>query len=66
MPLRKPDGTNDHDGHDVATLTGEQFPREAYAYDSDITDVVIKRVQARAVDIIEQEEWVVIDGVSKP
>jgi hypothetical protein len=65
MPLRKPDGTSDHGGAPVETMGGQQFPPEAYAYDSDITDHVVKRVQREADKILAQDEWVVVDGVGK-
>jgi hypothetical protein len=64
MPLRKPGDTND-DGHDDVVATSKRFPPEAHAYDTDVTDKVVKRVKAEAEKVLEKDEWVVIDGVDK-
>jgi hypothetical protein len=64
MPLRKPDGTSHHVA-EHATAGGKEFPPEAYAYDSDITDVIVRRVQLKANPILAQDEWVVVDGVKE-
>ena len=39
------------------------FPREAYDYDSDITDEVTRRVQSEADKVLRKDNWTVIDGV---
>ena len=63
MPLPKPN--EDPSDHGV-TLGGNKFPTEAYAYDSDVSEHVVKRVRAKADKILGQEEWVIIDGVDGP
>jgi hypothetical protein len=60
MPLPKPDLNPAEHG---VTLGGKKFPSEAYAYDSDVSERVVKRVQSQANAILSKEEWVVIDGV---
>lgn len=66
MPLRKPDDTHDNGGNaDGGATTGKKFPPEAYAYDSDITDHVVKRVQTEAEKRLSKDEWIVIDGVGE-
>jgi hypothetical protein len=61
MPFRKPADAHD----DQKTARGGKFPPEAYAYDSDITDEVVKRVQSEADKKLAEDEWTVIDGVGK-
>jgi hypothetical protein len=66
MPLSKSDKTQGHGiSAEGGATTGQKFPPEAYAYDSDITDHVIKRVQSEAEKILCNDEWVVVDGVDK-
>jgi hypothetical protein len=60
MPLPKPDPNPAEHG---VTLGGKKFPTEAYAYDSDVSEHVVKRVQSAADKFLDKEEWVVIDGV---
>lgn len=64
MPLRKPSDES-HDGDKDGQANPQPFPPEAYAYDSDVTDEVAKRVQAEADKILKQDKWTVIDGVTK-
>ena len=66
MPLRKTDDGDDHNNGGKAAgenAMGEKFPPEAFAYDSNITEAVVKRVQAEADKVLSQEEWIVVDGV---
>jgi hypothetical protein len=64
MPLRKP--TDEiHDGDNDGQGTPQPFPPEAYAYDSDVTDEVVRRVQAEANKVLKQDKWIVIDGVTE-
>lgn len=65
MPLRKKDDSKDRDGSAEAATVGRKFPPEAYSYDTDITDEVVKRVQREADKVLDRDEWVVIDGVEK-
>jgi hypothetical protein len=64
MPLRKQDDKDKGNAEAVAT-TGKKFPPEAYAYDSDITEDVVNRVQAEADKVLSKDDWVVVDGVAK-
>ena len=61
MPLRKPDDTVERE--EPATVSGGKFPPEADAYDTDVTEKVVKNVQKQADKILAGDEWVVIDGV---
>jgi hypothetical protein len=65
MPLHKPDNTK-NDGKDAVATALAAFPPEALNYDTDVTDEVVRRVQAEADAVLAKEEWVVIDGVEKP
>jgi hypothetical protein len=68
MPLRKDDkdAARHNVGNDgVENSMGKKFPPEAYAYDSDITDAGIKRVELEAEKILSQEKWTIIDGVKE-
>jgi hypothetical protein len=64
MPLRKPEDESAHTAV-PETAAGNKFPPEAYNYDSDVSDVVVSRVQALADKTLAHEKWVVVDGVGK-
>ncbi len=55
MPLRKPTDET-HDGDKDGQSAPQLFPPEAYAYDSDVTDEVTKRIQAEADKILKQDK----------
>lgn len=56
LPKRK----QGHSGWDGGKRDGT--PIEALSYDSDITAEAVARLQVEANVILDQDEWVVIDG----
>jgi hypothetical protein len=76
MPLRKPDDdamgealkaiqealeahpASTHAFYDVA-------PPEAFHYESELNVETIEKIQQKADETLQKEEWVVIDGVDK-
>lgn len=69
MPLRKP--TDETNPTEVAlaeiqrALEAGEVPPEAYHYEAELKVEVVRRIQAEADKVLNQEEWVVIDGVDK-
>lgn len=62
MPLRKQSPKKVQSKKEKVSPS-RPFPREAYDYDSDITDEVTRRVQSEADKILRKDDWTVIDGV---
>jgi hypothetical protein len=69
MPLHKP---TDIDPTEAALAkiqealeVADDLPVEAYHYEAELKVEVVKRIQAEADKVLNQDEWVVIDGVDK-
>ena len=79
MPLRKPTNTQS-DAAEAAleaiqealniqeaseTSAFAPLPVEAHHYEAELTIETVKRIQQKADETLNKEEWVVIDGVDK-